>query len=547
MISDLLSHWPIYLALGLPLLGAVLVFGLRLARPKFQGLWFVALLSALLTLAAVILARPEEVHFVPLLSWQPAEILPFSPALLIDSVSWPFSVSLAVLLLAILLTAVVRLNPGSWRAWSGSLGLTGLGLVAVWAGNPLTFLLAWSALDLLELLVQLFQVRQSEVREGGVLAFTARVAGTAMFILAIVVSRTLGVELGFGSVPVQVAPLLILAAGLRLGVLPLQAPLLEEIPMRRGVGTALRLAPAAASLVLLVRIASIPLTPLVSAIFLVFASLAAFYSGFAWLTARTELSGRPFWLLGLASLAVAAAVRGDVPSAMAWGLALLFSGGLLFLYSARHPYLNILVLVGMLAASGMPFSPTWGGAALFLRPESGPILGWWIIPNVLLFVALVSLLLGYLRHTFSAAESMHGREAWAWLIYSLGLAILPLTHFGLGWLYRPALDSSVSLSNWFFGVAVLGITSALWWFNERDPIRLPGEATFRTTLKWGASFWGQLLSLIWFYRILWSIYHLFSRVFQIINRLLEGEGGLLWAFLLLLLIFTLAANGLAGL
>ena len=232
---------------------------------------------------------------------------------------------------------------------------------------------------------------------------------------------------------------------------------------------------------------------------------------------------------------------------MAWGLALLFSGSLLFLYSVRHPYLNVLVLFGMLAASATPFSPTWNGADLFWGPAGRLAVGLWVIPNILLFISLILLLLGYLRHTFAEAESMQGQESWVWLVYPMGLTVLPLAHFGLGWIYRPVLDNAISLTNWFLGVAVLGITTTLWWFNERDPIHLPGEATFRSTLKWGATFWGQLLSLIWLYRILWSAYHLIGRVLQVVNRLMEGEGGLLWALLLLLLIFSLAANGLAGL
>ncbi len=544
MSSGWLASLPVYLAIALPLVGAVLVVGLRLFRPTFQGLWFVALLCAALALAAVGFSRPSGFYTVKLLTWGPESILPLSPALLVDDVSWAFSVCLGVLLLSILLTAVVRLNAGSWRAWAGSLGLTGLGLVALMAGNPLTLLLAWSALDLLELLVQLFQVRQSSLREGGVLAFSARIAGTAALILAIVIGRGLGLALDFEAIPAEIAPLLILSAGLRLGVLPIQAPLLEEIPMRRGVGTALRLAPAAASLVLLARTANAQLAPALVVVFLVLSGVAALYSGIAWLAAKNELSGRPFWMLGLASLAVASAVHGSLQGVLAWGLALLFSGALLFLYSARHRGINLLLLVGALACSGAPFTPAWAGAWLFGAP-SGQQAAWHWLANALFFLSLILLLLGYLRHALSEGETMDGREPWAWLVYPLGLSLLPVAHFILGWLNRPALAETPALA-WFSGPAALAAALAAWWLDRRDPIRLPGEATFRSSFRWGATFWGQLLSLTWLYRLLWWLYRQASRLLRALNRLQEGDGGLLWAILLLLLVFSLAVKGFTG-
>ncbi len=539
MTPEWLTHLPVYLAIGVPLVGAALIVGLRLARPTFQGLWFLGILSALLTLVAVVLARPTGYHEVPLLQWGPASLIKYSPLLLVDSISWPFAVSLATLLLAILLTAVVRLTPGSWRAWAGSLGLTGIGLIAVLAGNPLTLLLAWSALDLLELLVQLFQVRDSSLRQGGVLAFSARIIGSFILILALIICRAQNQEFGFENIPAVISPLLILSAGLRLGVLPIQAPLLEEIPMRRGVGTALRLAPAAAGLVLLARTSATSLAPILVVIFLSFASLTALYSAIAWLMANNELSGRPFWMLGLAALAVASAVRGDPRAVNAWGLVLLLAGSLLFLYSARHPGLNLLVLTGLLASSGAPLTPAWAGTWLFLRgPEGLPVI-WSFLTSAIYFFSLALLLLGYLRHTLSLADSMEGREPWSKLVYPLGLGVLPVTHFALGWLNLPDLKE-IPLVAWLAGLVVLAIACLAWWWNERDPFTLPGEQTFRGSFAWGASFWGQLLSFNWIYRFAWSLYHQVSQILVFLNALQEGEGGLLWAFLLLLLIFSLA-------
>jgi hypothetical protein len=46
-----------------------------------------------------------------------------------------------------------------------------------------------------------------------------------------------------------------------------------------------------------------------------------------WLRAPDELTARPFWLISLASLAMASALRGNPVGAVAWSCALVLSGG----------------------------------------------------------------------------------------------------------------------------------------------------------------------------------------------------------------------------
>jgi len=65
-----------------------------------------------------------------------------------------------------------------------------------------------------------------------------------------------------------------------------------------------------------------------------------------WLRAPDELTGRPFWIIGLASLAMASALHGNPAGATAWGVALILAGGMVFLASAQQIWLNRILLVG---------------------------------------------------------------------------------------------------------------------------------------------------------------------------------------------------------
>jgi len=87
-----------------------------------------------------------------------------------------------------------------------------------------------------------------------VIGFLIRAAGIVLVLLAQVIGSTDGKPVDFASMPSQAGLLLLAAAGLRLGVLPVHLSYDSESSLRRGLGTMLRLVSAAASLVLLAHI-----------------------------------------------------------------------------------------------------------------------------------------------------------------------------------------------------------------------------------------------------------------------------------------------------
>ncbi|HEY9086967.1 MAG TPA: hypothetical protein VIO36_02275, partial [Anaerolineaceae bacterium] len=163
------------------------------------------------------------------------------PYFLLDGVSWPYAFALSGLALATVLTASARLayrsNPYTWAA---ILALAGAGVLAVTAADPLTLAVSWTAIDVMELLALLVTVRNKGLSLRVVVAFAARIVGVFVLVWAMLYSRSLGVDLNFAAIPTGVSQVLLLAAGLRLGALPLHLTLREEIPMRRGLGTMLR-------------------------------------------------------------------------------------------------------------------------------------------------------------------------------------------------------------------------------------------------------------------------------------------------------------------
>jgi hypothetical protein len=491
--------------------------------PDFLYHWLIAVGGALFAWLAMLATGSQLPLSLTLIDWQTKALLSESPILLADELSWPYALALVTLALAVILTDVVRAAEADWSAWSGTLILGALGLFAVLAGNPLTLLLAWMAIDLAELLILLAQLVQSTVRERVVIAFSARVLGSLLLIGGEMAARSGGASLNFEFISSRAAIFLVLAAGLRLGVLPLHVPFLQEPRLRRGLGTMSRLVPAAASLVLLARTAealrSAPGPVAYFPYLLGLAGLAGLYGGLAWFLAPDELEGRPAWILGMASLSLAAALRAQPAASLAWGLATLFCGGLVFLTSIHDKRLLWLSFLGLLSFTAMPFTPAWNGSQLFTAPFH-PLLAVFMVAQALL-------LAGYARHALRSSQIFQGVEQWIWLIYPLGLGLLPLTYFWIGTRSYPSI-ANVPIVGWLLGVIAVVLAILAISFRNRIGAIPAGPILYLQTF----------LSLNWFYRMLWITYRYLGRFATFLTSVLEGEGGVLWAILLLVLLFS---------
>jgi hypothetical protein len=515
---------------------------IELFRPTFPFQWPLVLLGALAAWFLVFFSKTKEPQIIPLLSWQPETLFPASPELLVDPISWVYGLALLTLCLAVLLTAVVRRPQAGWRSWAGTLILAGFGLLAIFSGNLVTLMMSWAALDLFEAWILFSWIRRSEVRIRFLIALSTRTFGIAFLIGAGIVTRANSEVLSFTSVPSSASILLLMAAALRLGVLPLQAPFLQDHPLRRGLGTPLRLVPAAASLVLLARAAEAHIPDAFAPFLLFFAGLAAVYSAVSWMAANSELSGRPYWILGMASLAVAAAVRMQPGASVAWGIASILSGGVLFMYSIRPKGLIPIILLGNLALTAFPFTPTWAGSAMYHLNVSEPTFFFDIVINLVLLFSQLALVFGYIRHALRVVETPSGLERWVWIFYPLGLGFLILAEYFLGWqIWLEWIQNPGDL--WWVGGIVLVTTVSLWYFLYRQKSFQPLRRFSKGMATWGTSFWGKLLGMQWFYRFVWVVYHFLSRIIAWFTEILEGDGGILWALVFLFLLFSLTLRG----
>jgi hypothetical protein len=499
---------------------------LNWVRPAIKYSWLLAALGALLSWGSVISWQFSLPLSFQLPQWEPASLFIESLSFTADRLTWPFALGVSTLCLAVILTATARENFPDPLPWAATLALGGLGLLAVLADNPLTLLMAWSAIDLMELVSQLRSVDGPGPSEKVVTAFATRIAGIGVLLWASMVSISVGSPMNFQNASPQAGLYLLLAAGLRLGVFPLHLPYASESAIRRGFGTALRLISAASSLVLLARIPTASVISVFTPLLMSFAALAAVYGSWMWLRAPDELTARPFWLIGLAALAMASALRGNPVGAAAWSCALVLSGGALFLSSAHHTWLNRTLWIGVWGITALPFSVSATG-------WSSSIPSFWPVWPFLLFAQSL-LLAGYFRHAVrpTLRTNYETLDRAAQYVYPMGIGVLLGVVLMLGiWGWQGAARIGALLLA-LIGVSLGGIVV---WLAPRLRFLTPIRAHWVRT---NAGSW-----MDWFFRGLWGLYRLSARLSNSLSGVLEGEGGFMWTLLFMVLFISLIIQG----
>lgn len=509
---------------------SIIIFTLSriISRPGIG--WLMAVIGGAIAWVLILLSYSDTPQTIQILDWTRSDLLNVSPTLLSDQFSWPFAVSISTLMVATLLTDIARVEEIQPIFWSMSLALTSLGLLSVYSGNPLTLALTWSILDLFEILTRFLQVRDDQERRYVIISLSTRILGSMLLVLTMIRINDLTFSGGISTNSSQVAGIFILAAGLRLGVLPFQAPFLKEIPTRRGFGTLRRLVPVAASIVLLMRVSDLDLSLEWSGILTTVGILALLYGSLTWLWVKDELEGRPFWILGFSALSIIAAVHSDPLSTQAWGVSLIFSGGILFLYSWRDRRFIWILILGMLGFSALPFTPAWFGLSIL---DGRPTLLW-----IIFILSMVLLIFGYFRH-MRRPEDMQGTlEPWTGILYPVGLATLPVAHFWIMWVVGGIAIPPNLFGNiyWWVGVVILILLIPIF-FLDRSRFSLhPGN---NKIIRGLISF--DLLN-----KFLERIYRTMGNIFNYFLQMLERDGGILWAALILILILAIFINSFAG-
>ncbi|MCJ7696453.1 MAG: hypothetical protein MUO40_13650, partial [Anaerolineaceae bacterium] len=432
------------------LVGALAIVIINRKKTAIGITWIIAAGSSFVSWVVMVILRLFLPTTLLLINWEPESLFLGSPMLVLDYNSWPYSIALITIALAVIFTDSTKvLDKSSSNTWAGSLAITAIGLLSIMAGNPLTMVLAWAFVDVVEIFIHFSAQETNKHNHRIILLYGIRLISIILFIWATMVGWLESGNFDLDHIPTRAGIYFLLSAGLRLGVIPFNLPFFTETDLKGRVGNLLRLAPVASGLSLIAHMPTnvISIRPYWLLPIQILITISAVYAASMWVYKESDLEGRPYWIIAFSALAIASAINGNPEASRAWGLALLLPGSLLFLFKPAIRRLRFLLILGVLGIIALPLTPAASGwQGLIIRGVN-----FW---NLLLIFAHALLVLGYIRHIISSGGAATGLEFWSKIIYPLGLVFLIQTFIGIGLIGWPGV---LTTTYWWGGVTSLGI------------------------------------------------------------------------------------------
>ena len=524
----------IFAIFGVLLLGVLVILIANSRKHSSARSWLIAVITASLALVISFTLRLYLPSEITLTTWHKGTVFEVPLGLSIGYRTWPYIVAVLSMCVAVLLTDTTRTDETIRSdSWVRVVSVTGLNLIAILAANPLTMAIAWMLIDLFEVLSLLRLSRASQLGSRITTAFGIRILSTFMLIIA-ASSNWLGDQSQVSYVQAANTSIyFLIAAGLRLGVLPINLPFLDSPELKRGSGILFRLMPAASALVLIAHLPDQFLifeTNLV-AVVQVLTLIAAFYSAIMWVTRSESYEAQPYWVVALSSFAIQSALNGHPEASRAWGLGLLLSGSLLFLYNPPIRRIRFLPLLGLLGFIGLPY--TLGASGW-----EGLLPGQFNFTWVVMILTHALLVAGYIRFIMKSDSSVTGVEKFARITFPLGLVILIQTILVLTWVGWPEV---LTIGNLWGSLGSLAIVVSAVVISWRMGWRLPDtnlseKLPFYRLGLVVMNFLRKFMSFAWLWSFSERVYGWVGDLGGFLHQILEGDGGVLWSLVFLVIV-----------
>ena len=522
---------------GLLWFPAILLTISQAVKPNFARSWTIAIAGAALAWLGTFLLRLYLPMEMELIRWLPDSLYHTTIGFRIDYINWPYMVTMLTLCIAVILTDSSRATTSTTpTVWAAALALTGLNLVSIMSSGPLTMAIAWAVTDLVEM-IYILSFRHSLGSNARVTTvYGVRLLSTFVLVAATAVGWQVTAGLDFTQIPATASLLFLIAAGLRLGVLPLNLPTQGLPELRRGTDLLLRFAPVVSALVLVAHLPSEILIlnqSLVSAIS-VLTLLAALYASAMWLTRSNANEGRPYWIVALSAFALQSALNGHPEQSRVWGLALLLTGGILFLFDPPIRRVRFIPMLGLLGILGFPYTLAASGWSALLGDGVR-------FSGIIIILCHAMLVGGYLRFILDANSTVTGLEKYARVTFPLGLILIVQTILVLnlvGW------QNVLTVGVWWGSAASFGLVLVGTLISRRLGLQ-PGSESFKEKIPlyrlWHAVLNGlrTVFSLNWLWAATTWLYARLSEITKFFRQAIEGEAGVLWSIFFLLVMAIL--------
>ena len=510
-------------------LTAIVLGILRLRGMRMAFLWllpvFISLACWIIFLVTPIPSSANLLKIPGLFSLSADEGLSF----IIDSSSWGFIYLVISLVLGYFLTMVIRLEKEkrTWL-WVGWVLLCMAAIFSFSAGNLTTLILAWVLFDLLDILFTYFILKLNEIRDSLNQFLPSRVISVLLLITA-------GIFLPAETPQWLPSPLdpaayfLLLLAGLfRTGLLPTHTLDQPEAENRSSFLLVKRILPVLAGFSLLSFLPINFLNQISQILLSVFFLILAIV--FIILLIQKRRNFTNLWLNSLICLGCIAVISGTPIAMLGWGGVALLGLSIPYFFTHRTDRIKIFALLGVFSLSGIPYSI--GALALAGLTSASSFL--WLIPVLPVYVFLLVLFIDDVQMPYDegrAAEPLY------LAVHLMGLFIMSFSSFAI--LIKNAQLAGSVLKYWWAGITVVILCLVMILLKRKVHLKSFSNGKLTNSLV----FINRLFAFQWLEKLWRWLAWFLSGIINFLTQLLAGEGGVIWAIVILALLVSLISIG----
>jgi hypothetical protein len=530
----MLNLLPVFFLL-LIIIGLVVI---RRSRLSLGTVWLILTALVLLNFGIFLFLKVHLPTALVINDWFPLTISQDSIVFSIGQDTWILFFALASLLAGTFFASSAHLqNKNIYSTWITLLGLTVVGMLALLADSPIAFLFGWALIDLVEIITFISIHRGQGTSFQTYAIFVSRLLGLGMVMLAVVLAGNSESPLTLGNASGNVLVLLIVGASLRLGVLPIHLPYTSDLLQQRSTSTILHILVPLSAISFLAKLAVPQSVTGIVLIILLMAIASCLFGAVNWFRAKNELEGQPYWLLAFSGFALISYLHGQSLSVLIWGALMVVVGGWSFLSESHSSKMDLLLPVALITLSGIPFTPAAIG---IVGISTGPYQAF----NPLLWISLSILMAGMVKFSLSGGDIDHPYENWMKFFYLIGMGLLILSPWCILLFKTTGWNQT---HYWWVSVIELVIFAVVFGANRVKFIR---EKLSSNQIKQGVKLLAPYANGVnrffyfdWLYRFLGFLFEIQRVIINGFNLIFEGEGGILWAVVFLVLLASLLVNG----
>jgi len=499
-----------------PLLAtALIIYLFSRYRPGFRFNWIIGVFGTLFSLVLTIYWKYHIPATFEIIKIQFTNSTYPTYTWLIDSTSLP--IILVMVMLAVTILVIKNEKPDFYQL-SWNLLLIGLGIFASSSSNPYTVAATWSSLTLVEILMT--QPHKEKVDHNSTFLLGMRLFELFLILWASVISRVTNGLDNFRNIGLNAGIFLILACVLRIGLFP---TLFEKSIKHSGVNSSLtfRMVCVAASFSLLARVLSGMTRSIWEIVLIVLIGLLTVLMGILALFATGHNSGRKLRLIGFGALALITILLNNPLGTAILGATYILIELFIHIFNPVKsiPFLVEISLL-FLYLTGLPFSTTFR----IWNNQSG-VSNLWLIPCLVGYIILLAGIFKQYRYISIRSIGMPQSPGQNRRFTFLELSVIPLYMLIIGY---SRISTKITGFQWGIGVAISILTIILFLVS---PKLIDIQPRFR-------SFKIDSLQNI-FTETTSKLFQTLSKLVHLFTSILEGDGGVLWSIVILVLFISL--------